>query len=157
MRIHGCPHSFTTLANTVTNHAGDLDSLSAGLRDAVRSLNRTARTTEMIAGRVDSSVASGEMRQIMADLSGAAAELRRTTSAISGMSTRLAASQGHLDRFLISGDSVLGKINAGQGTVGMLVNDASLYRSSDSLVTQLRALVTDIKANPKRYLSVRLF
>jgi len=147
----------TTLATTVQNHAGDLDTLSAGLHDAVRSLNRTARTTELIAGRVDSSIGSGELRQIMADLASSAAELRRTSNSISGMATRLAGSQGHLDRFLVNGDSVLGKINAGQGTLGLLVNDSSLYIGSDSLVTQLRQLVSDIKANPKRYLSVRLF
>jgi phospholipid/cholesterol/gamma-HCH transport system substrate-binding protein len=147
----------STLATTVQTHAGDLDTLSTGLRDAVRSLNRTARTTEVIAGRVDSSMAGGELRRIMADLSSAAAELRHTTRVISAMSTRLAGSQGHLDRFLISGDSVLGKINAGQGTLGMLVNDSSLYVGSDSLVTQMRHLIADIKANPKRYLSVKLF
>ena len=147
----------TTLAGAVQAHAGDLDTLSAGLQDAVRSLNRTARTTELIAGRVDSSIAAGEVRQIMSDLSLAAAELRRSTSTISAMATKLSASQGHLDRFLVSGDSVLTKINAGQGTLGLLVNDSSLYIGSDSLVAQLRQLVTDIKANPKRYLSVRLF
>lgn len=147
----------TSLATAVQNHAGDLDTLSSGLQDAVRSLNRTARTTELIARRVDSSIAAGEMRQIMGDLSSTAAELRRTTGTISAMATRLSGSQGHLDRFLVSGDSVLAKINSGQGTLGLLVNDSSLYIGSDSLVTQLRSLVTDIKANPKRYLSVRLF
>jgi phospholipid/cholesterol/gamma-HCH transport system substrate-binding protein len=147
----------SSLAGAVQAHAGDLDTLSAGLQDAVRSLNRTARTTELIAGRVDSSIAAGEVRQIMNDLSLAAAELRRSTSTISAMATRLSGSQGHLDRFLVSGDSVLTKINSGQGTLGLLVNDSSLYIGSDSLVTQLRSLVTDIKANPKRYLSVRLF
>lgn len=147
----------TSLATAVQNHAGDLDTLSAGLQDAVRSLNRTARTTELIAGRVDSSIAAGEMRQIMSDLSSAAAELRRTTSTVSAMATRLAGSQGHLDRFLVNGDSVLTKINTGQGTLGLLVNDSSLYVGSDSLVAQLRSLVTDIKANPRRYLSLRLF
>lgn len=147
----------TTLATAVQSHAGDLDTLSAGLQDAVRSLNRTARTTELIAGRVDSSIASGEVRQIMADLGSAAAELRRTTHTISAMATRLAGSQGHLDRFLVSGDSVLTKINSGQGTLGLLVNDSSLYFGSDSLVRDFRALMMDIRANPKRYLSVRLF
>jgi hypothetical protein len=39
----------------------------------------------------------------------------------------------------------------------MLVNDSSLYVGSDSLVTQLRALVGDIRVNPGKLLSVRLF
>jgi len=146
-----------TLAGTVRNHAGDLDTLSLGLREAVRSLNRAARTSELIAGRVDSSIAAGEMRQIMKDLGEAAADLKRTTGTIAAMASRLAGSQSHLDSFLATGDSVLGKINAGRGSLGLLVNDSSLYAGSDSLVTQLRSLVADIKANPKRYLSVRLF
>ncbi len=146
-----------TLAGTVRDHAGDLDTLSAGLRDAVRTLNRAARSTELIAGRVDSSIASGELRQIMKDLGDAAADLKRTTATISGMATRLSGSQGHLDRFLVSGDSVLTKINGGQGTLGRLVNDSSLYVGSDSLVTQLRSLIVEMRANPKKFLSIRLF
>lgn len=147
----------STLASTVTSHAGDLDTLSSGLRDAIRTLSRAARTTELIAGRVDSSISAGEVRSAMADLAASAAELRRASTTIASMTTRLAGSQGRLDSFLQSGDSVLSKINAGQGTLGRLVNDSSLYVGSDSLVTQLRALVTEIRANPKRFLSVRLF
>jgi phospholipid/cholesterol/gamma-HCH transport system substrate-binding protein len=147
----------TTLATSVTSHAGDLDTLSAELRDAVRTLRRAARTTELVAGRVDSSIGSGEVRRVVDDLAASAAELRKASSTIAAMTTRLSASQGRLDTFLQSGDSVLGKINSGQGTIGRLVNDSSLYVGSDSLVTQLRSLVTDIRANPKRYLSVRLF
>jgi phospholipid/cholesterol/gamma-HCH transport system substrate-binding protein len=37
------------------------------------------------------------------------------------------------------------------------VNDPSLYRRGDSLVMQLHALVQDIKANPKKYVTVRIF
>ena len=145
------------LATSVQSHAGDLDTLSAGLHDAVRALHRTARTAEGIAGRVDSVTGSGELRRIIEDLGVASVELRRATTTIAGMAGRLDGSRTHLDRFLVSGDSVLSKINAGRGTLGRLVNDSSLYSGSDSLVSELRALVTDIRVNPKRYLSVRLF
>ena len=99
----------------------------------------------------------GELHVLIADLGAAAAELRRTTSTIAGMATRLAGTQGHLDSFLVSGDSVLVKINAGQGTIGRLVNDSSLYVSSDSLVSALRGLVADVRANPKKFFGLRLF
>jgi hypothetical protein len=32
-----------------------------------------------------------------------------------------------------------------------------MYRRSDSLLVQLRSLIADIQANPKRYVSVKLF
>jgi len=146
-----------TLAKTVTDHSGDLDTLSSHLQDAVNSLNRTARKTEQIAGRVDSSMTSGDVRRMMTDFAAAAAELRVATATIASMTQRLAGSQSRLDNFLTSGDSVLMKINAGQGTLGRLVNDSSLYVDSDSLVTSLHGLVQEIRANPKRFFSMRLF
>lgn len=146
-----------TLARTVRSHEGDLDTLSRGLGSAVASLNRTAQSAERMAARIDTSTASGEVRQIVDDIARAAAELRQTTAQIQALSQQLARSQGRLDTFLANGDSILLKINSGQGSLGLLVNDPGLYRNSDSLVTQLRQLVNDIHANPGKYVSVRLF
>ena len=147
----------TTLANAVRAHAGDLDTVSVNLQAAVLSLNRTARTTEQLAARVDSSTTSGEWRRLMADLGVAAAELRATTTTLSGMSKELAGTQDRLDQFLLHGDSVLAKVNAGHGTLGRLLNDSSLYVGGDSLVHALRGLVADVRANPKKYFSLRMF
>jgi len=147
----------TALATTVRDHATDLDTLSTHLRDAVRTLNRTARTTALIADRVDSSMTQGELRKLLVDLGSAAAELRSATTTINSMSTQLAGTQGRLDRFLANGDSVVAKINGGQGSLGRLVNDSSLYVGGDSLVTALRALVADFQANPRRYISLKVF
>jgi phospholipid/cholesterol/gamma-HCH transport system substrate-binding protein len=146
-----------TLAKTVTDHSGDLDTLSSHLQEAVNSLNRTALRTEQIAGRVDSSMTSGDVRKLMTDLGAAGVDLRTATAQIAAMTHRLAGSQSRLDNFLTSGDSVLMKINHGTGTLGRLVNDSSLYVGSDSLITSLRTIVTDIRANPKKFFSVRMF
>jgi phospholipid/cholesterol/gamma-HCH transport system substrate-binding protein len=52
---------------------------------------------------------------------------------------------------------VLIKVNRGQGTLGLLVNDPSLYRRSDSLLVKIDALIADIKANPGRYVKLKIF
>lgn len=147
----------TTLSHTVRAHAGDVDSLARGLQTAVASLNRTAVSAERMAARVDTSASSGAVKQIVDDMSHAATELRQTTAAIRKMSEQLSQAQGRLNTFLANGDELLVKINSGQGSLGLLVNDPSLYRNSDSLLVQMRALVTDLKANPKKYMSVRIF
>jgi len=147
----------STLAQTVRDHATDLDTMSVQLQGAVRSLNRTAQSTQAIANRVDSSMTTGELRTLIVDLGTAAAELRRATTTINSMTMQLAGTQNRLDSFLMNGDSVLGKINRGDGSLGRLVNDSSLYVGSDSLVSALRALVLDVRTNPKRYVSVKLF
>ena len=90
-------------------------------------------------------------------MSHAAAELRRGSAQIRMMSEQLSRTQNRLDSFLTNGDSVLVKLNTGQGSLGLLLNDPSLYRNSDSLLTQLRGLVTEVRTNPKKFVSVRIF
>jgi phospholipid/cholesterol/gamma-HCH transport system substrate-binding protein len=147
----------STLAHTVRDHATDLDTISLKLQSAVNSLNQTARTTQRIANRVDSSLTGADLRKIVLDLGAAAADIRRTTGTLNGMANNLAQTQNRLDSFLTTGDSVLTKINTGQGTLGRLVTDSSLYVGGDSLVTELRALIADVRANPKKFFSLRVF
>jgi len=147
----------TTLSHTVRSHAGDLDTLSRGLQSAVASLNRTATSAELMASRIDSSSASGQVKQIVDDMSRAAADLRRATAQVRTMSEQLNMTQRRLDSFLSNGDSVLVKLNTGQGSLGLLLNDPSLYRNSDSLLVQMRGLVTEVRTNPKKFVSVRIF
>lgn len=147
----------TSLATTVRDHATDLDTLSSQLRSAVALLNRTAGTVQQIAQRIDTTAAPDKLHRLVDDLGAGAAELRRTSSNVRDLTERFGKSQERLDSFLANGDSVLGKINAGKGSLGLMVNDPSMYRQGDSLVTQLRELVADVKANPRKYLTVRLF
>lgn len=54
-------------------------------------------------------------------------------------------------------DSIAGKINSGQGTAGQLVNNKELYEQLNKTNKDLQALIADIKANPKKYLTVEIF
>jgi phospholipid/cholesterol/gamma-HCH transport system substrate-binding protein len=147
----------STLAHSLGKHATDLDTMATQLRGAVGSLNRTAHATERLVSRADSSMSSGDLHRLIADLGVSAAELRTTTSTLSQMSKQLAGTQSRLDSFLGSGEAVLAKINAGQGTLGRLVNDSSLYVGGDSLVAAMRGLIAEIRANPKKFVSLKLF
>ena len=147
----------TTLSTAVRGHASDLDVLSAELRKAIETLNRTANTVQTTAGRVDSAATSPQVRSIVTDVEAASSELRRAATQVNELSKRFGTSQARLDALLATGDSVLTKVNSGQGSLGLLVNDPSMYRRTDSLIVSLRALVADIQANPKKYLTVRIF
>lgn len=52
--------------------------------------------------------------------------------------------------------AILQRANAGQGTVGKLLHDPSLYNNSDRAVVEMRELLHAIRANPKKYLVIRL-
>jgi len=47
-------------------------------------------------------------------------------------------------------------LNNGQGTMGQLLKDKQLYENMNGAVNDVRALITEIKKDPKRYLNVRV-
>ena len=49
-------------------------------------------------------------------------------------------------------NEILEKINHGDGTLGRLVNDPSLYENMDSLTVEINRLIKGINENPGRYL-----
>lgn len=66
-----------------------------------------------------------------------------------------------LERTSTNLDQLLRKINTGEGTLGRLVNDPSLYVRLDSAATSLNSILDDFQQNPGRYLKdmtlVRVF
>ncbi len=146
-----------TLSRTVRQQSANLDALSGDMRRGMRRLADAAESVQQVAERVDSSTATGQVRHIVDDVATAAATLREMSEEMRAMSRQLTRSQGRLDSVLQTTDSVMMKINNGQGSVGLLVNDPTLYHHSDSLVVELRALVADFKANPKKYVNLRIF
>lgn len=53
--------------------------------------------------------------------------------------------------------AILNKVNSGEGTIGMLINDDSLYVELNRSATALDSLINDIKQNPKKYVRFSLF
>ena len=51
-------------------------------------------------------------------------------------------------------NSVLAQVDNGQGTVGKLIKDPALYNHSDEMIQNTSNLVTAIRQNPKKYLTI---
>ena len=49
------------------------------------------------------------------------------------------------------------KINAGEGTLGQLLNDKRMYDNLEAATRELEQLLRDIKLNPKRYIHFSVF
>lgn len=53
-------------------------------------------------------------------------------------------------------DTLLDKINNGPGTVAQLLNNPSLYESLDGTTREMQGLIKDFRANPKKFLHIKL-
>jgi phospholipid/cholesterol/gamma-HCH transport system substrate-binding protein len=53
-------------------------------------------------------------------------------------------------------DKVVATLQQGNGTAGQLLQDKQLYENMNGTAAELRRLVGDIRADPKKYLNVRV-
>lgn len=61
-----------------------------------------------------------------------------------------------LDELTAKFNSTMDKINAGQGTLGQLLVNPQLYESLSGATRDIQSLARDIRANPKKFLTIRL-
>jgi phospholipid/cholesterol/gamma-HCH transport system substrate-binding protein len=49
------------------------------------------------------------------------------------------------------------RVDAGEGSIGLLTRDPDLYLRTVAVLESLEHLLTDVRANPRRYINVRIF
>jgi phospholipid/cholesterol/gamma-HCH transport system substrate-binding protein len=96
-------------------------------------------------------------------------ELNQTVAQIRGVVADLNAGKGSAGKLLKSEDlsnrlndllgklnTTVDKINAGQGTLGQFVVNPALYDSLNGATREFQSLAKDMRANPKKFLTIRL-
>ena len=146
-----------TVARSARRQAPTVDAVLAELRAGSHALALASERMRRAAARADSATEGGEVQRAVRDAAAAAAEVREAAAELRAVARRASGTHATLDRAVARADSLLARASGGAGTVGRLLDDPSLYRNADSLVVELRALVADVKANPRRYVNVRLF
>jgi len=110
----------------------------AMLDETLRNLNAASRTAK--------SLTTDREAQLARTLD----SFERSAAGMERLTVRLDSLRGSLQ-------SVSGKIDRGDGSLGRLVNDPRLYDDAKESVAQLKALIADIKKNPKKYVHLSIF
>jgi phospholipid/cholesterol/gamma-HCH transport system substrate-binding protein len=147
----------TTLNSAVQRQSKNLDRVSDKLSTAIESINEAAGSIDRTASRLDSATSKGQLRDVVTNVKSASEDLKEMAAQLRASASSLSKTAASFQSMVTHVDSVATKIDRGQGTLGLLVNDPSLYRNSDSLVVALRALAVDVKARPGRYVNVKIF
>jgi len=147
----------TTMNSTVGKQSKNLDLLAAQLKTTIGSISSAAEAIDRTAVRIDSSTGKGQIKEMVTNLRAASEDLRAMAAQLKAGSANVQRTAETFEAAMSHTDSVMVKINRGQGSLGLLVNDPSLYRNTDSLVITLRNLAADVKAHPSRYVNVKIF
>ena len=132
-QVHGTvaalPGTVRGVERLVRENSGEFAALSRSLRETAESLN--------------SRLTSDELDQALADIEATAARLAEVSEDFKDVADRLA--------------SIAEKIDTGEGTLGLMVNDSALYYDLRDATRSLTSLTQDIRQNPGRYIKLSVF
>jgi phospholipid/cholesterol/gamma-HCH transport system substrate-binding protein len=128
--------SLETLQAILKEQRGDLRALSASLRRSAEGMEK---------------VTSGP-------------ELERTVKRVDQLVERLDGTVGTLDRSSRSLESILARIDRGEGTLGKLSTDDMLYKNASEAAAnlnkasqELSKVLADLQAHPRKYVNLKVF
>jgi phospholipid/cholesterol/gamma-HCH transport system substrate-binding protein len=136
--------------STLTRIGSNVDTGTALLAQSARNLARAA-------ARVDSATSRDQLQRILGHTDTVAADLTAVAANVRTLASAAASQQQAFERIVARTDSMLARIQAGEGTLGRLSRDTTLYSESVQTVKALRALLQDIQKNPRRYFSFSVF
>lgn len=123
-----------------------LDRISADLSVVSANLAAASKGMPAVMTNVD---------QLTGNLSSAAVRLDTLTERIDRMP--LEQTVGNIERLTANLKALSEQLREPDSTLGMLINDPSLYQSLNNTVGSLDSLIVDLKAHPKRYLKFSVF
>lgn len=145
-----------------------LSNINYLLETNAESLTGTMAHLNGITGSIDGLLTSerGNLQTAMRNLtqftevlSGNAQQLDSIVDNVNEFTTQLADSEftENLIGAVRELNAILARVNAGEGSLGGLVNNPALYNSLNEAGGNLAVLLADLKANPKRYVHFSLF
>ena len=164
----------------VDNLAGEADKVASRLQnllsdETIANVQASSGGTSTLLRQLNGVVSEqrGELKALSASLRKSAEgmekvttgpELERTLKQVDELSRRIDGLVANMDRSAQSLDSILGRIERGEGSLGKLSKDAALYENVSQAATdfdkaaiELQELVGDIRRQPKKYISLRVF
>lgn len=126
--------------NSIQKTLGNINRLTANLEHASVSLNNMMSK--------DVPVILGNVNTITTDFSKVSTNLSRID---------FSSTMNKMDATLSNLKLITDKVNSSDGTVGLLLNDRSLYDNLNSTAGSANNLLVDLKANPRRYVHFSMF
>ena len=111
----------------------------AGSGSMIRQTTATLASVERVMAHLDTILGSGAGKRV------------------DSLSNNLVALTNELSHATASLNGLLAKVNKGEGTLGRLASDSTLYNDLHKTLNALTDLLTDLKERPGRYVHVKVF
>lgn len=141
----------------VRQQQGRVERTAASAERGAGSLAAAAADVAAAAARLDSATGDRQLQEILEAGRGSAGDLRAASADIRALTSAVNERQGSVIRTIVATDSLLTRLAEGRGTLGMLAQDSVLYQETALTVRELRKLLADLQANPRKYFKFSVF
>ncbi|SEN92309.1 phospholipid/cholesterol/gamma-HCH transport system substrate-binding protein [Mucilaginibacter gossypiicola] len=138
--------SFMSIANS-------LQTLEGTTKKIDRLVGSQSSHIDAILGNAE--VVSGNLKTSTAHLNGMTANFEKVSNDVAA--ANLKQTLDNANKAMADLQATIAKINAGQGSLGLLLNDDKMYKNLTDASNNLNNLFIDLKAHPKRYVSFSVF
>jgi len=142
----------------------NIDKSFESVRKAISTLEKTAYKLDDLIGSEKTKISNvmSNLNQITSNLNKNGERIDHIISNINNMTDSLAKAQlkdaiNNADKSMKELNSLLAKINEGQGTIGKLAKNDSLYNNLNKSSEDLDKLLKDLRLNPERYIHFSVF
>ncbi|TRZ42519.1 MlaD family protein [Robertkochia solimangrovi] len=127
------------------------------LRNVIANLDETVKEFKATSYRIN-----GFLKENQDNMTASVTNIKKISEDFSKLSDSLSNADisGSIEKLKSTMDnlnSVVAKIEAGEGSVGKLLNDETLYQNLEQASLDLQLLLEDLRLNPKRYVHFSLF
>lgn len=145
------------LTSLVEGQSKNADEVAANLQVTSKSLGEAAETARRAFGQLESAVGGGRLTNIVENVQRATSQTDSLAAVLFETSRQVRSTAISADSALRAVGGVANAIQKGEGTLGRLVRDTALYFRLAETTREVQLLLQDIRANPRKYINLKIF
>jgi len=145
------------LTGLVSGQQRVFQQVADNLEETTEALGAAAETVQRAFAQVESAIGEDRLVEIVQNVERSTAQVDSLATELLTMSRDLKAAAASADTTFAAVGSIASRIERGEGTIGRLLGDTMLYYGLRESTIELQALLRDIRENPRRYITIRVF
>jgi phospholipid/cholesterol/gamma-HCH transport system substrate-binding protein len=147
----------TGLSELVEQQANSFAQVTDRVQSAADQIGSAADQVRTTFSDVSALLDRGEIDSTLDDLAAISANLRQLSTDLGGTNQQFRDMTARVDSTFDRVNSVMAKVESGDGTLGRLIQDGDMATDLEDTLSELSALLADIRENPNRYVRLSIF
>ena len=145
------------LTSLVRGQEQTVQEVAAGLETTTATLSEAARTANRAFSQIEAAVSGGQLSAIVANVETMTAQIDSLGEALVAVTDELESTVVSADSSFESLNNIMTGLEQGEGTLGRLLQDTTLYSELVLTNSLVQDVLLDLQRNPRKYINLRVF